>query len=80
MERLNLTLDTDTLDALKRYAKKRKVPRARLARELIREAITQRERAEQRERLAQDYSSGRADASALLAELESAQLDLLEEP
>jgi hypothetical protein len=80
MERLNLTLDPDTSIALNRHAKRQRKPRAALARELIREAIEHRETLAQRQQLARDYTSGRADAAALLAEMEAAQLDLLEEP
>jgi tyrosyl-tRNA synthetase len=80
MERLNLTLDLDTSNALRRHAQRRKQPRASLARELIREAISQRETREREQQLARDYAAGRADAVALLSDLEAAQLDLLEEP
>lgn len=80
MERLNLTLDIDTSNALKRHAQRKKQPRAALARELIREAISQRETREREQQLARDYAAGRADAAALLSDLEAAQLDLLEEP
>jgi len=75
MERLNLTLDSDTADALTRYAKKRKTPRATLARELLREALDRRDAIERQKKLAQDYAGGRADARALLVELEGPQLD-----
>jgi hypothetical protein len=77
MKRLNLTLDEGTLTALQRHAKQVGKPRAALARELICEAIARREAALRRRRLAQDYASGRSDAGALLADLEAAQLDLL---
>ncbi|MBI3205159.1 MAG: hypothetical protein IT377_05200 [Polyangiaceae bacterium] len=77
MSRLNLTLDVDTSAALARHAKKARQPQATLARELIREALDSRERAETRRRLARDYAAGRADARLLLADLESAQLELM---
>jgi predicted transcriptional regulator len=80
MSRLNLTLDDDTSTALQRHARRHHQPRAALARELIREALGQREALERRRRLASDYAAGRADAAALLSDLETAQLDLLEEP
>jgi hypothetical protein len=77
MERLNLTLDNMTSDALARYAQREGKPRAALARELICEAIARREAAAQRRRLAHDYAAGRGDAKALLEDLDAPQLDLL---
>jgi hypothetical protein len=79
MERLNLTLDAVTSSALQRHAQSRGVPRARLARELIREAIEHREARERQRKLARDYSAGREDASELLSDLEAPQLDLLDQ-
>ena len=80
MERLNLTLDENTSNALERHAERHGQARAALARELIREALQQREARERQQKLARDYAAGRADAAALLADMEAAQLELLEEP
>lgn len=77
MTRLNLTLDDDTWDALVRHAQSR--PIATLAREIIRSELAQRDALIRRQALARDYAAGRADARALLAELEDAQLELLED-
>ena len=78
MSRLNLTLDSDTSKALERHAKHERRPRAALARELLREAIRQREARERQRQLARDYAAGRSDAAALLSDLEQAQLELLD--
>lgn len=80
MGRVNLTLDADTSNALERHAQRHGQARAALARELIREALAQREARERQRRLARDYAAGRADAAGLLADMEAAQFDLLEEP
>jgi hypothetical protein len=53
-------------------------PRAVLAPDLIREAITRRDAIERKHRLARDYTAGRSDAHQLLRDLEAAQLDLLD--
>ncbi len=79
MERLNLTLDDDTSGALARHARREGKPRATLARELIREAITRREVLERQRALARDYAAGRSDAREILADLEAAQLELLDD-
>ena len=79
MERLNLTLDADTSGSLARHARSEGKPRATLARELIREALAGREALARRRKLAADYLAGRDDARDLLADLESAQLDLLDD-
>jgi hypothetical protein len=79
MERLNLTLDVDTANAIDRHARLRGVARASVARELIREALAQRDSRERQQRLARDYAAGGDDATAVLAEMESAQSDLLDE-
>jgi DNA-binding GntR family transcriptional regulator len=78
MERLNLTLDEGTSGALSRHARREGKPRAALARELIREAIAQRDALERERKLARDYAAGRSDARQLLRELETAQLELLD--
>ena len=79
MARLNLTLDDDTFQKLDRHTKRRGKPRARVATEILREGLARREAAERRKQLAADYAAGRADARALLKDLESAQLDLLDD-
>src|SRR5882672_8179360 len=50
MGRLRLTLDEATSEALARHARQQGKPRAALARELIREAITRREALERQRR------------------------------
>ncbi len=77
MERLNLTLDAGTSGALARHARREGKPRATLARELIREAIAQRDALEIKRKLARDYTAGRNDAKQILTDLEAAQLELL---
>ena len=79
MDRLNLTLDHDTSGALSRHAREEGKPRAALARELIREALARREAVARQRKLARDYAAGRDDARAILADLERAQLDLLDD-
>ena len=77
MERLNLTLDNDTYQELKRYAARVGKPCARLAREILLEGLSQRAAREQRARLARDYAAGRGDARAVLKDWEEAQTELL---
>ena len=79
MARLNLTLDADTFQKLDRHSGRVGRPRARVATEILREGLARREAAERRKRLAADYAAGRADACALLKDLESSQLDLLDD-
>jgi len=79
MNRLNLTLDDATASALERHSRRGKMPRAAVARELIREAIQRREMRERLQQLANDYAKGRADAADLLEDMEIAQLELLED-
>lgn len=79
MPRLNLTLNKDTFQELKKHAGRVSRPAAALARELVQEGIRRREALERRRALAQDYAAGRRDAHALLKDLESAQLDLLDD-
>ncbi|TMB51332.1 MAG: hypothetical protein E6J56_19820 [Deltaproteobacteria bacterium] len=79
MARLNLTLDADTFQKLDRHSGRVGRPRARVATEILREGLARREAAERRKRLAADYAAGRADARALLKDLESSQLDLLDD-
>ena len=73
MSRLNLTLDSDTDARLEKHAKRDGKRVAALARELIRESLDRRERAEKRRKLALDYASDRPDAAILLREMEAAQ-------
>jgi metal-responsive CopG/Arc/MetJ family transcriptional regulator len=79
MARLNLTLDTDTIRQLDRHIKSSGKPRAALVRELLREGLARREALERRQQLARDYAAGRGDARTLLSDLESAQLELLDD-
>lgn len=79
MARINLTLSDDTESTLMRHAKRRGLPRAALARECIEQSLAAVEAAEQRHRLAQDYVAGRADGRSILAQIEAAQLELLDE-
>ena len=77
MARLNLTLDADTDRRLERHARQARARRATLARQLLRDALIRRDAVEQRRKLAADYLADRADARALLADLENPQLELL---
>ncbi len=77
MSRLNLTLDDDTAMQLEDYAKKLGTPRARLARELLREGLYHRAAQERRRQLTKDYANDREDVEELLGELEGPQTDLL---
>lgn len=79
MTRLNLTLDEDTFRRLDRHTKRSGKPRATLARELLREGLAQREAAERRKQLANDYAAGRTDARAVLRDLEAGQLELMDD-
>jgi hypothetical protein len=79
MSRLNLTLDSDTSKALERHARREKRPQAAVARELLREAIREREARERQKQLARDYLEGREDAATLLSDLEAGQLELLDD-
>ena len=68
-----MTLDDDTERRLELHARRAGARVASFARELLREALDRREAAERRRRLAADYAADRADATALLAELETTQ-------
>ena len=74
-----MTLDAGTSRALARRAKLEGKPRAALVRELLKEAIRRREMLDEQRKLARDYAAGRPDALALLAEMELAQTDLLDD-
>ncbi|MCC6527048.1 MAG: ribbon-helix-helix protein, CopG family [Polyangiaceae bacterium] len=78
MERLNLTLDAPTSSALARHARRQGKPRAAVARELIQEALGRREALERQRKLARDYAAGREDGAAVLADLETLQLEVLD--
>ena len=75
MSRLNLTLDDDTANWIKQHAAARKMRQATVARELLAEAVANREQAERRRLLAADYAAGRKDAAELLRDLELPQTD-----
>ena len=79
MTRLNLTLDRATSAALERYAKRLGKPRARLVKEILTEGLARRDATTRRKKLAGDYLAGRADARALLKDLESSQLELMDD-
>jgi hypothetical protein len=79
MGRLNLTLDADTFRELDRYTREVGKPRARVAKDLLREGLERHRAAERRRKLAADYVADRADARALLNDLEAGQLGLLDD-
>jgi hypothetical protein len=79
MTRLNLTLDKDTYAELASHAKRLGKPQARVAKELLAEALARRALRERRQRLARDYAAARADAGRLLKDHEAAQLELLDD-
>lgn len=79
MARVNLTLDEATFRELDRHIKRTGKARATIVRELLREGLARRAAAERRKRLAADYAAGRSDARAILKDLESAQLELMDD-
>lgn len=79
MERLNLTLDSDTSSALDEHARKSGKARATVARELIREALSRHRLMEAQKKMARDYAAGRGDADELLRDLEDSQLELMDQ-
>ena len=79
MTRLNLTLDRETYAALERHAKRLGKPRARVVKEILAEGLARRDAAARRKKLAVDYLAGRADVRALLKDLESSQLELMDD-
>jgi metal-responsive CopG/Arc/MetJ family transcriptional regulator len=79
MARVNLTLDDDTYAQLDQHAKRLGKPRARAVKDLLIEGLARHATHERRQRLARDYAAGRADAHALLNDLESGQFDLLDD-
>jgi hypothetical protein len=78
MNRLNLTLDDVTWEALGEHARVRGKARAAMARELIQEAMERREAVARRRKLASDYAADAGDLE-LLAQIEAAQLELLDD-
>ncbi len=79
MERVNLTLEKETFLKLKRYSKNAKKPCATAARALLVESLERHEAVARRRALAADYTKGRGDARALLADFEAGQLELLDD-
>lgn len=77
MARLNLTLDEDDSSALAKHAEREGKPQAAVARELIQSALRDIAARERREKLARDYATGRADAQALLSEMEAGELEIM---
>jgi hypothetical protein len=79
MMKFNVILDQKTYEALERQAKQAQKPCARVAKEILSEGLAQRDAAARRKKLAIDYRAGRADARALLKDLDSLQLELLDD-
>jgi len=79
MKRLNVTLTQETYEALERQAKQTRKSCVKLAEDLLSEGLARRDAATRRKKLAADYRAGRADARALLNDLESSQLELLDD-
>jgi hypothetical protein len=79
MARLNLTLGDDTFDRLEKRAIEQGKARSAVARELLVGALDRLAKQERLQRLARDYAADRADAAAILAELEAGQLELLDD-
>ena len=77
MARLNLTLDAGTFEALQKDARKAKTRVATHARHLLRAAIADMGRRERRRRWAEAYRADRADASAVLRDLEPGELEIM---
>lgn len=77
--KLHVTLDQRAYETLERHAKQARKPCTRVAREILLEGLAQRDAAARRNKLAADYRAGRADARALLNDLEAPQLELLDD-
>lgn len=73
-----MTLMNDTLLKLTARAKRARKPVATLAREVLEKALAGMEADERRAKLAADYVASREDDRELMAEMESAQLELME--
>jgi metal-responsive CopG/Arc/MetJ family transcriptional regulator len=79
MARLNVTLDQETYEALERHARRARKPRAGIIKEILAEGLARRDAAARRKKLAADYLAGRADAREVLKDLESPQLELMDD-
>jgi len=79
MARLSLTLDRNTYAELERHAKQLGKPCARVVKEILSEGLARRTAAERHKKLAADYRAGRADARAVLKDLESPQWELMDD-
>lgn len=79
MKRFNVTLNQETYEALERQAKQTRKTCAKVAEDLLSEGLARREINTRRKKLAADYRAGRADARTLLNDLESPQLELLDD-
>lgn len=79
MTRVNLTLDDDTFNRLERHAKGTGKARSAVARELLIDALDRLERLTRRRRLARDYALGREDDASLIAQIETAQVELADD-
>jgi hypothetical protein len=79
MARLNVTLDQETYEALERHARRVRKPRAGIIKEILVEGLARRDAAARRKKLAADYLAGRADAREVLKDLESPQLELMDD-
>ena len=79
MARLNVTLDRSMYAELEKRAKQLGKPRARIVKEILSEGLARRATAARRKKLAADYVVGRADARAVLKDLESSQWELLDD-
>jgi len=79
MKRLNVTLNQETYEALERQAKQTRKTCAKVAEDLLSESLAQRDAATRRKKLVADYRAGRADARAVLNDLELPQLELLDD-
>lgn len=77
--KLHVTLDQRAYETLERQAKQARKPCTRVAREILLEGLAQRDAAARRKKLVADYRAGRADARALLNDLEAPQLELLDD-
>jgi predicted transcriptional regulator len=79
MTKLSVILDQKTYEALEKQAKQTRKPCVRVAKEILSEGLARRDAVARRKKLAADYRAGRADARALLNDLESVQLELLDD-
>lgn len=77
MARLNMTLDDATFQAVSQDARRRGIPTAKHARDLIREAMSRRAEMERKRRWAEAYQADRADARKLAAEMAPGALEVM---